>query len=43
MMKIEIMIHGLLHMFENHVLMLNKFYLEKFIVDYYPNTVVPCS
>ena len=32
MMKMEILIHELLHMFEKHVLMLNMFYLKKFIV-----------
>ena len=32
MMKIEIMIHELLHMLEKHVLMLSGFYLKKFIV-----------
>ena len=32
MMKIEIMIHELLHMFEKQVLMLSGFYLKKFIV-----------
>ena len=32
MMKMEILILELLHMFEKHVLMLNRFYLKKFIV-----------
>ena len=32
MMKMKIMIHELLHMFEKQVLMLNEFYLKKFIV-----------
>ena len=32
MMKMEILIHELLHMFEKQVLMLSKFYLKKFIV-----------
>ena len=32
MMKMEILIHKLLHMFEKHVLMLSGFYLKKFIV-----------
>ena len=32
MMKMEILIHELLHMFEKHVLMLSGFYLKKFIV-----------
>ena len=32
MMKMEILIHELLHMFEKRVLMLNWFYLKKFIV-----------
>ena len=32
MMKMEIMIHELLHMFEKQVLMLSEFYLKKFIV-----------
>ena len=32
MMKMEILIHELLHMFEKQVLMLSGFYLKKFIV-----------
>ena len=32
MMKMEILIHELLHMFEEQVLMLSGFYLKKFIV-----------
>ena len=32
MMKMEILIHELLHMFEKYVLMLSEFYLKKFIV-----------
>ena len=32
MMKMEILIHELLHMFEKQVLMLSAFYLKKFIV-----------
>ena len=32
MMKMEIMIHELLHMFEKQMLMLSGFYLKKFIV-----------
>ena len=32
MMKMEILIHELLHMFEKQVLMLSRFYLKKFIV-----------
>ena len=32
MMKMEILIHELLYMFEKHVLMLSGFYLKKFIV-----------
>ena len=32
MMKMEILIHELLHMFEKRVLMLSGFYLKKFIV-----------
>ena len=32
MMKVEILIHTLLHMFEKQVLMLSGFYLKKFIV-----------
>ena len=32
MMKMEILIHALLHMFEKHELMLSGFYLKKFIV-----------
>ena len=32
MMKMEILIHELLHMFEKQVLMLSVFYLMKFIV-----------
>ena len=32
MMKMEILIHKLLHMFEKQVLMLSGFYLKKFIV-----------
>ena len=32
MMKMEILIHELLHMFEKRVLMLSWFYLKKFIV-----------
>ena len=32
MMKMEILIHELLHMFENRVLMLSGFYLKKFIL-----------
>ena len=32
MMKMEIMIHELLHMFEKQVLMLSGFYLKKFIM-----------
>ena len=32
MMKMEILIHELLHMFEKQVLMLSMFYLKKFIV-----------
>ena len=32
MMKMEIMIHELLHMFEKKVLMLSGFYLKKFMV-----------
>ena len=32
MMKMEILIHELLHMFEKQVLMLSVFYLKKFIV-----------
>ena len=32
MMKMEILIHELLHMFEKQVLMLSWFYLKKFIV-----------
>ena len=32
MMKMEILIHELLHMFEKQVLMLSEFYLKKFIV-----------
>ena len=31
MMKMEIMIHELLHMFKKHVLMLKGFYQKKFI------------
>ena len=31
-MKVEILIHELLHMFEKQVLMLSGFYLKKFIV-----------
>ena len=31
MMKMEILIHELLHMFEKKVLMLSRFYLKKFI------------
>ena len=30
MIKMEILIHELLHMFEKHVLMLSEFYLKKF-------------
>ena len=32
MMKMKILIHELMHMFEKHVLMLSGFYLKKFIV-----------
>ena len=32
MMKMEILIHELLHLFEKQVLMLSGFYLKKFIV-----------
>ena len=32
MMKMEILIHELLHMFDKKVLMLSEFYLKKFIV-----------
>ena len=32
MMKMEILIHELLHMFEKQVLMLNGFYLKKFMM-----------
>ena len=32
MMKMEILIHGFLHMFEKRALMLNGFCLKKFIV-----------
>ena len=32
MMKMKILIHELLHMFEKKVLMLSGFYLKKFIV-----------
>ena len=32
MIKMEILIHELLHMFEKHVLMLSEFYLKKFIM-----------
>ena len=32
MMKMEILIHELLHMFEKQVLMLSGFYLKKFIM-----------
>ena len=32
MMKMEILIHEFLHMFEKNVLMLSGFYLKKFIV-----------
>ena len=32
MIKMEILIHELLHMFEKQVLMLSVFYLKKFIV-----------
>ena len=32
MMKMEILIHELLHMFEKQVLMLSGFYLKKFMV-----------
>ena len=32
MMKMEILIHELLHMFEKQVLMLSRFYLKKFIL-----------
>ena len=32
MMKMEILIHELLHMFKKQVLMLSGFYLKKFIV-----------
>ena len=32
MMKMEILIHKLLHMFKKRVLMLSGFYLKKFIV-----------
>ena len=32
LMKMEIWIHELLHLFEKHVLMLREFYLKKFIV-----------
>ena len=31
-MKLEILIHELLHMFEKQVLMLSRFYLKKFIM-----------
>ena len=32
MMKMEIMIHELLHMFDKQVLILSRYYLKKFIV-----------
>ena len=32
MVKMQILIHELLHMFEKQVLMLSEFYLKKFIV-----------
>ena len=32
MTEMKILIHKLLHMFEKHVLILNGFYLKKFIV-----------
>ena len=39
MMKMEILIHELLHMFEKQVLMLNEFYLKKFIVKVSVKTI----
>ena len=40
MMKMEIPIHELLHMFEKQVLMLSTFYLKKFIVKVLVKTLV---